>query len=27
MVNGIVYRDAMDTDIFADLMEHAGYEG
>ncbi|WP_226041707.1 multicopper oxidase domain-containing protein [Natrinema sp. DC36] len=27
MVNGIVYRDAMDTDIFANLMEHAGYEG
>ncbi|NUB90047.1 multicopper oxidase domain-containing protein [Haloterrigena sp. SYSU A558-1] len=27
MVNGIVYRDAMDTDVFADLMEYAGYEG
>ncbi|MDF9747042.1 multicopper oxidase domain-containing protein [Natrinema salsiterrestre] len=27
MVNGIVYRDAMDTDIFANLMEYAGYEG
>ncbi|MFC6765399.1 multicopper oxidase domain-containing protein [Natrinema soli] len=26
MVNGIVYRDAMDTDVFADLMEYAGYE-
>ncbi|WP_276255833.1 multicopper oxidase domain-containing protein [Halomontanus rarus] len=27
MVTGIVYRDAMDSDIFANLMEHAGYEG
>ncbi|WP_323172770.1 multicopper oxidase domain-containing protein [Natrialba sp. PRR66] len=27
MVTGIVYRDAMDTDVFADLMEYAGYEG
>lgn len=27
MVNGIVYRDAMDTDVFADLMSYAGYEG
>ncbi|WP_049891010.1 multicopper oxidase domain-containing protein [Natrinema versiforme] len=27
MVNGIVYRDAMDTDVFADLMQYAGYEG
>ncbi|RKD93671.1 multicopper oxidase domain-containing protein [Halopiger aswanensis] len=27
MVNGIVYRDAMDSDVFADVMEYAGYEG
>jgi FtsP/CotA-like multicopper oxidase with cupredoxin domain len=27
MVNGIVYREAMDTDIFSQLMEYAGYEG
>ncbi|MEA1932711.1 MAG: multicopper oxidase domain-containing protein [Euryarchaeota archaeon] len=27
MVNAIVYRDAMDTDVFAQLMEYAGYEG
>ncbi len=27
MVNGIVYREAMNTDIFANLMEYAGYEG
>ncbi|WP_049928915.1 multicopper oxidase domain-containing protein [Halopiger goleimassiliensis] len=27
MVNGIVYREAMDTDIFADVMSYAGYEG
>ncbi|SFC26048.1 Tat (twin-arginine translocation) pathway signal sequence [Halobiforma haloterrestris] len=27
MVNAIVYRDAMDSDIFADLMDYAGYEG
>ncbi|QLK26144.1 multicopper oxidase domain-containing protein [Natrinema zhouii] len=27
MVNAIVYRDVMDTDIFANLMEYAGYEG
>jgi FtsP/CotA-like multicopper oxidase with cupredoxin domain len=26
MVGGIVYESAMDTDIFADLMEYAGYE-
>jgi hypothetical protein len=27
MVGGIVYESVMDTDIFADLMEYAGYEG
>ncbi|WP_323191718.1 multicopper oxidase domain-containing protein [Halostella sp. PRR32] len=27
MVGGVVYESAMDTDIFADLMEYAGYEG
>ncbi len=27
MVGGIVYESAMDSDIFADLMEYAGYEG
>ncbi|AEH36112.1 multicopper oxidase domain-containing protein [Halopiger xanaduensis] len=27
MVNGIVYRDAMDSDIFAEMMDYAGYEG
>ena len=27
MVNAVVYREAMDTDIFAQLMEYAGYEG
>jgi len=27
MVTGVVYESAMDTDIFADLMEYAGYEG
>jgi FtsP/CotA-like multicopper oxidase with cupredoxin domain len=26
MVTGIVYEEAMDTDIFADLMDYAGYE-
>jgi hypothetical protein len=27
MLTGIVYKEAMDTDIFAQLMEYAGYEG
>ncbi|MFC7098908.1 multicopper oxidase domain-containing protein [Halobaculum marinum] len=27
MLSGIVYEEAMDTDIFASLMEYAGYEG
>jgi len=27
MVSGVVYKEAMDTDIFAQLMEYAGYEG
>ncbi|WP_255198396.1 multicopper oxidase domain-containing protein [Halorarius litoreus] len=27
MLGGIVYKEAMDTDIFAQLMEYAGYEG
>ncbi len=27
MVGGIVYKEAMDTDIFSQLMEYAGYEG
>jgi len=27
MVGGVVYESAMDSDIFADLMEYAGYEG
>ncbi|WP_332897359.1 multicopper oxidase domain-containing protein [Haladaptatus sp. CMSO5] len=27
MLTGIVYTDAMDTDIFRSLMEYAGYEG
>ncbi len=27
MLNAVVYRDAMDTDIFRELMEYAGYEG
>jgi len=27
MVGGIVYESAMDSDIFAQLMEYAGYEG
>jgi FtsP/CotA-like multicopper oxidase with cupredoxin domain len=26
MVGGIVYEEAMDTDIFADLMDYAGYD-
>lgn len=26
MVDAIVYRDAMDTDVFADLMAYAGYD-
>jgi FtsP/CotA-like multicopper oxidase with cupredoxin domain len=26
MLSGVVYKDAMDTDIFAQLMEYAGYE-
>jgi FtsP/CotA-like multicopper oxidase with cupredoxin domain len=27
MLTGVVYRDVMDSDIFAELMEYAGYEG
>ncbi|POG55476.1 multicopper oxidase domain-containing protein [Haloferax marisrubri] len=27
MLSGVVYKEAMDTDIFAKLMEYAGYEG
>lgn len=27
MLSGVVYKEAMDTDIFASLMEYAGYEG
>jgi FtsP/CotA-like multicopper oxidase with cupredoxin domain len=27
MLTGLVYKEAMDTDIFAKLMEYAGYEG
>ncbi|NHN61510.1 MULTISPECIES: multicopper oxidase domain-containing protein [Halorussus] len=27
MLNGVVYESAMDTDIFAQLMEYAGYQG
>ncbi|WP_225334616.1 multicopper oxidase domain-containing protein [Halomicrobium urmianum] len=27
MVGGIVYEEAMDTDVFAQLMDYAGYEG
>jgi hypothetical protein len=27
MLTGVVYEEAMDTDIFADLMEYAGYSG
>ena len=27
MLGGVVYEEAMDTDIFAQLMEYAGYEG
>jgi len=27
MVGGIVYKEAMDSDIFAELMDYAGYEG
>jgi FtsP/CotA-like multicopper oxidase with cupredoxin domain len=27
MLTGLVYEEAMDTDIFANLMEYAGYEG
>ncbi|MDS0223148.1 multicopper oxidase domain-containing protein [Haloarcula sp. S1AR25-5A] len=27
MVTGVVYKEAMDTDIFKQLMEYAGYEG
>ncbi|WP_323676089.1 multicopper oxidase domain-containing protein [Halorubellus sp. PRR65] len=27
MLGGVVYKDAMDTDIFKQLMEYAGYEG
>jgi hypothetical protein len=27
MLGALVYEDAMDTDIFAKVMEYAGYEG
>ena len=27
MLTGLVYEEAMDTEIFANLMEYAGYEG
>ena len=27
MLSAVVYREAMGTDVFADLMEYAGYEG
>jgi hypothetical protein len=27
MVGAIVYEEAMDTDLFAQLMDYAGYEG
>ena len=27
MLGGLVYKEAMDTDIFKQLMEYAGYEG
>ncbi len=27
MLSGVVYREAMDSDIFAKLMEYAGYDG
>ena len=27
MLTGVVYKEAMDSDVFADLMEYAGYEG
>jgi len=27
MVGGIVYESAMDSDVFAQLMNDAGYEG
>jgi FtsP/CotA-like multicopper oxidase with cupredoxin domain len=27
MLTGVVYRDAMDTDVFGQLMQYAGYEG
>jgi FtsP/CotA-like multicopper oxidase with cupredoxin domain len=27
MLNAIVYKEAMDTDIFKQIMEYAGYEG
>ncbi|MFC6975986.1 multicopper oxidase domain-containing protein [Halomicroarcula sp. GCM10025709] len=27
MLTGVVYKEAMDTDIFGQLMEYAGYEG
>jgi hypothetical protein len=26
MLTGVVYKEAMDTDIFGKLMEYAGYE-
>jgi FtsP/CotA-like multicopper oxidase with cupredoxin domain len=26
MITGVVYKEAMDTDIFKQLMEYAGYE-
>ena len=27
MLSGVVYKDAMDSDVFSQLMEYAGYEG
>lgn len=27
MVTGVVYEEAMDSGVFGQLMEHAGYEG
>ena len=27
MVGGVVYKEAMDTDLFRSLMEYAGYDG
>jgi hypothetical protein len=27
MLTGLVYEEAMDSDVFGELMSHAGYEG